>query len=94
MPPKRPERAQKSVQQEGRILLTIKAIQNGRFTSVAAATRSFEVPRTTLGARIQGRTNQSDSRSALHKFTRLEQDSIQDWLVSMDQRGAALKTSM
>ena len=94
MPPKRSEKAQKSVQQEGRILLAIKAIQNGRFTSVAAAARSFDVPRTTLGARIQGRTNQSDSRSALYKFTRLEEESIQDWLVSMDRRGAALTISM
>ena len=64
------------------------------FTSVAAAARSFDVPRTTLGARIQGRTNQSDSRSALYKFTRLEEESIQDWLVSMDRRGAALTISM
>ena len=94
MPPKRSGKAQSSVQQEGPILLAIKAIQNGRFTSVAAAARSFDVPRTTLGARIQGRINQSDSRSALYKFTQLEEESIQDWLISMDQRGAAVTVSM
>jgi helix-turn-helix, Psq domain. len=57
MPAKRSEKAQKAVQQEGRILLAIKALQNGRFSSVAAAARSFDVPRTTLSARIKGRTN-------------------------------------
>jgi hypothetical protein len=94
MPPKRSQKAQKIIEQEGRILLAIKAIQNGRFTSVAAAARSFDVPRTTLSARIKGRTNQSDTRSALYKFTQLEEESIQDWLISMDQRGAALTISM
>lgn len=94
MPPKRPQKAQNPIEQEDRILLAIKAIQNGRFTSVAAAARSFNVPRTTLGARIKGRTNQSDTRSALYKFTQLEEGSIQDCLISMDQRGAALTISM
>ena len=94
MPPKRSQKAQKSIEQEGRILLAIKAVQNGRFTSVAAAARSFDVPRTTLGPRIKRRTNQSDTRSVLYKFTQLEEESIQDWLISMDQRGAALTISM
>lgn len=52
MPLKRSQKAQKSIEQEGRILLGSKAMQNGRLTSVAAAAQPFDVPRATLGARI------------------------------------------
>lgn len=89
MPPIRGQKAQKSVEPEGRILLAIKAIKNRRFTSVAAAARSFEVPRSTLQDRMKGITRWSDTRAIGHKFTQLEEESIQDWLISMDHRGAA-----
>jgi hypothetical protein len=94
MPPIRGQKAQKSVEPEGRILLAIKAIQNGRFTSVVAAARSFEVPRSTLQDRMKGVTCWSDTRAIGHKFTQLEGDSIQDWFISMDHRGAALTIAM
>jgi hypothetical protein len=64
------------------------------FTSVAATALSFDVPRKILGARIKGRTNLSDTRSGLYKFTHLEEKFIRNWLISMDQRGAALTISM
>jgi hypothetical protein len=94
MPPKRSQKAQKSIEQEGRILLAIKAIQNGRITTVAAAARSFDVPRTTLADRMKGIPNLYEARGTGHKFTQLEEESIQDWLISMDQRGAALTIAM
>ena len=94
MPPKRTEKAQKFIEQEGRILLAIKAIQNGQIPSVAAAARSFDVPRSTLRARLTGRTNRSDARPNGHKFTETEEESIQDWLISMDSRGGALTVEM
>jgi hypothetical protein len=95
MPPIRGQKAQKSVEQEGRILLAIKAIKNRRFTSVvAAAARSFEVPRSTLQDRMKGITSWSDTSAIGHKFTQLEEESIQDWLISMDHRGAALTIAM
>ncbi|KAJ5337526.1 zinc finger protein [Penicillium brevicompactum] len=94
MPPIRGQKAQKSIEQEGRILLAIKALKNGRFISVAAAARSFEVPRSTLQDRMKGITSWSDTRAIGHKFTQLEEESIQDWLISMDHRGAALTIAM
>lgn len=94
MPPKRTEKAQKFIEQEGRVLLAIKAIQNGQIPSVAAAARSFDVPRTTLRARLAGRTNRPDSRPNGHKLTETEEESIKNWLISMDQRGAALTIAM
>ncbi|KAI9038564.1 uncharacterized protein KD926_010609 [Aspergillus affinis] len=60
MPPKRPQKTQKLIEQEGRLLLAVEAIKNGRIPSIAAAARSFEVPRTTLSARIKGRQNKHD----------------------------------
>jgi hypothetical protein len=94
MPPKRSEKAQNSIQQEGRILLAIKAIQNGKITTVAAAARSFNVPRITLADRLKGIPNLYEARGTGHKFTQLEEESIRDWLVSIDQRGAALTIAM
>lgn len=75
-------------------MLAIKAVQNGRITTVAAAARSFGVPRTTLAAQIKGIPNLYEARGIGHKFTQLEEESIQDWLISMDQRGAALTIAM
>jgi hypothetical protein len=94
MPPKRPEKAQKLLEQEGRILLAIKAIKNGQITTTAAAARSFEVPRSTLQARLNGRTNRSDTRANSHKLSQTEEESIKSWLISMDQRGAAPTINM
>ncbi|KAL2696030.1 hypothetical protein AAEP93_003330 [Penicillium crustosum] len=90
MPPKRSQKAQKSIEQEGRMLLAMKAIQNGRITTVAATARSFDVPRTTLPDRLKGTPNLYKARGTGYKFTQLEEESIQDWLISMDQRGTAL----
>ena len=76
MPPKRSQKAQKLVEQEGRILLAIKAIQNGRIPTVAAAAPSFDVPRTTPADRMKGIPNQHEARGTGHKFTQLEEESI------------------
>ena len=76
------------------MLLAMKAIQNGRITTVAAAARSFDIPRTTLADRLKGTPNLYEARGIGYKFTQLEEESIQDWLISMDQRGAALTIAM
>lgn len=44
MPPKRSQKAPKSIEQEGKIFLAIKAFQNGRLTMVVTAARPFDVP--------------------------------------------------
>jgi hypothetical protein len=94
MPPKRSEKTQKSIEQEGRVQLAIQAMKNGRFTSIAAAARSFDVPRTTLSDRMKGVTNQHEKWANGHKFTKVEEETMHDWLLSMDKRGAALTLSM
>lgn len=39
---------------------------------------------------MKGLTSWSDIRAIGHKFTQLEEESIQDLVISMDNRGAAL----
>jgi len=94
MPPIRSQKSQKSVQQEGRLLLAIKAIGDGQYLSAAAAARAFNVPVSTLKHRIKGRKFRDESRPSGHKFTILEEKSIENWLLSMDSRGAALTYNM
>jgi hypothetical protein len=54
----------------------------------------FEVPRSTLQGPMKGTTSWSDTRAIGHKFTQLEEASIQDWLISMDHGGTALTIAM
>ena len=48
MPPIRSQKAQKLVEQEGRVLLAIKAIKNQEISSIHKVALRFDVPRTTL----------------------------------------------
>ncbi|KAJ5799004.1 uncharacterized protein N7503_006509 [Penicillium pulvis] len=94
MPPIRSQKSQKLVQQEGPLLLAIKAIKDGQYASAAAAARAFNVPVSTLKHRIKGRQFWNESRPSGHKFTVLEEKSMENWLLSMDSRGAALTHAM
>ena len=69
MPPIRVGSSQDSIQQEGRLLLAIQAIQNKEIRSVTEATHRFNVPRITLRRRIAGTTNRVNTRANNHKMT-------------------------
>jgi hypothetical protein len=49
---------------------------------------------TTLADLMKGIPNLYEARAKGHKFMQLEEKSIQDCLISMDQRGAALRIAM
>lgn len=89
MPPKRSQTARNSIEQEGRILLAIEAIKNKEIQSVHEAAYRFQVPRTTLRDRVNGRQNRSEKRANGHKLTQVEEDSLKQWILSMDTRGVA-----
>jgi hypothetical protein len=93
MPPKRAESAQKSANQEGKILLALRDIKNGRINSLRAAAKLYEIPLTTLHSRATGQTSRVDKRPTGHKLTQLEEDSLTSWILSMDSRGAAPRPS-
>jgi hypothetical protein len=94
MPPKRPRSAQNSIEQEGRILLAIKAIKEDQITSIRAAARLFNVPRNTLARRLAGVQSCIDIRANGHKLTQNEEISLVKWILNMDTRGAAPRPSM
>ncbi|KAJ5256612.1 hypothetical protein N7478_012716 [Penicillium angulare] len=94
MPPQCSDRKKKLVEQEGRLLLAIQAIKDGKYVSAAAAARSFQLPVSTLKARLNGRQSCAEQRHSRHIFSEIEEESIENWLLSLDSRGAALNLSM
>ncbi len=94
MPPIRSKTKQDSIQQEGRIELAIKAIQNETISSISAAARTYSIPRSTLRDRVKGRLSQTTIHANGHKLTQLEEDTRTKWILSMDDRGAAPRPSM
>ena len=89
MPPIRSESSQKAANQEGRILLALNDLQNGRVKSIRAAASLYAIPRSTLQTRAHGQLSRADSRPSGYKLTQLEEDALCDWILSMDTRGAA-----
>jgi hypothetical protein len=94
MPPKSSQKAQKLIEQEGRLLLAIKAIDNGKYSSIRAAAEAFTVPRSTLQGRMKGHESRVVRRHYCHKFSEPEEKLMEDWLLSMDSRRFALTHAM
>ena len=74
-------------QQEGRILLAMQAIQKGQISSIKQAALTYNVPRTTLSDRVNGRVARPDTRAKGHKLTCTEEEALIKWIISMDDRG-------
>ena len=89
MPPIRSESRQKSANQEGKIVLALSDIKNGRVKSIREAARLYAIPRATLQTCAEGVTSIAERRHPRHKLTLLEDDSLTEWIISMDTRGAA-----
>jgi hypothetical protein len=89
MPPIRSARTQNLVNQEGKILLALSDLQEGRVRSIRAAAKLYAIPRSTLQARADGRLSRVDIQPNGRKLTELEEDSLVQWVISMDERGAA-----
>jgi hypothetical protein len=93
MPPKRTQDSRNSANQEGKILLAIKAIQKKSASSFREAAEIYDVPWTTLRDRFNGTRNRGDTRANSHKLTQTEEESLVEWILSMDSRGAAPRPS-
>ncbi|KAJ5261124.1 hypothetical protein N7478_009036 [Penicillium angulare] len=89
MPPIRAQSSRNSAGKEGRILLAVKDIKDGRINSLRAAAKLYDIPHTTLATRVNGVQSRVDIRPNGHKLTQLEEDSLVEWIISMDTRGAA-----
>ena len=76
-----------SVQKEGRMALAMEALKQGYFTSARAAARAYDVTHSTLQNRINGRPMQLNRRSPNCKLIIMEETTLVQWILSMDQRG-------
>ena len=88
MPPK----SRKLVEQEGRILLATSALKESQVTTVQQAARHFQVPESTLRTHLRGITSRSEKRANEHRLTENGEESLLQWILSMDRRGAAPPT--
>lgn len=93
MPPIRSESSQKLVNQEGKILLALEDLKNGRVKSIRAAATLYAISCSTLQYRAAGRIARVDKRPNRYKLTQLEEDALTKWIISMDTRGAAPRTA-
>lgn len=94
MPPIRNQNSQNSVHQEDRIQIAIKAFQNGEIPTIREITRVFDIPRRTLDRRLQGIPFRRDTPANGHKLTPEEEQSLLQWILSMDMRGSAPRPPM
>jgi hypothetical protein len=69
MPPNRTRSSQNSANQEGKILLALNDIQNGRIKSIRAAAQLYNIPRSTLQTRTQGVVSIAERRPSSYKLT-------------------------
>ena len=77
MPPIRSRSSKDLIEQEGRLLLAIQAIKKQEIRTIAAAARTFNIPRSTLRDRLNGHTERSTVRANSHKLTETEEESLQ-----------------
>ena len=78
---------QAAVQKEDRLKLAIQAYQQGQFSSHRAAAKTYDVPRTTLQHRIAKIQPKLNSIAQNRLLTSTEEDSLIQWILSMEKRG-------
>ena len=93
MPPIRTKTSRNSIEQERRLLLAIQAIKKQEINSICEAVCHFNVPKSTLLRRLINTPNRIESRANNHKLTEIEEESLQKWIISLDDRRAAPRPS-
>ncbi|KAL3707903.1 hypothetical protein TMatcc_005885 [Talaromyces marneffei ATCC 18224] len=94
MPPNRTANRQKLAEQEGKILLAISDLKNGRIKSIREAVRIYNVSYTTLRRRLAGIEYRAEKRANSHKMTQYEEESLQKWILDLDKRGLPPRPSL
>jgi hypothetical protein len=77
---------------EGRIALAMQAIKQGHISSVRAAAQTYDVPKSTLRRRVKGIEARRDSIPLNRKLTTIEESTLVEWILSMDQRGLPVRS--
>jgi hypothetical protein len=72
---------------EGRVLLAIKAFNQGQFPSIKAAATAYDAPYTTTRLRAQGRPSRHECQPNSRKLSPTEESALENWIISLDPRG-------
>jgi hypothetical protein len=75
------------LQKEGRLALSMQAIQTRQVSSLRQAVRLYDIPRTTLRDRVKGALPQAASNAQKRKLHLLEEQSLVQWILDLDRRG-------
>ena len=81
------------MQREGRIALAMDALKHGHFTSVRDAAKSYDLVHTTLQRRVNRQLAQCNSQPTNCKLTDIEESTLVQWILSIDQRGLSPRSN-
>jgi hypothetical protein len=83
-----------ALHKQGRIDLTIQAHKQGRVKSFRAAAIAYDVLRRIAIRHVAGVKPKLGSIAPNHRLTVGEEESLKQWILSMDQRGMPPKNAM
>ena len=75
-----------STSDESRVILALQALQNDRNLSVLAASKIYNISRTTLTRRRAGRPARRDTMPNSKKLTQSEEEAIVQYVIELDAR--------
>ena len=82
----RQQRAQ-STSRKDRISLAVASYHNNPKQSIYALAKAYDVPKSTLQTRLRGVQPRSETVSAKRKLSPIEEQSLVQWILKLDQRG-------
>jgi hypothetical protein len=77
--------------QEARMQMAVSAYKKGEIKSKLKASKIFDVPESTLRARLDGVNPRSETRANGHKLTAIEEDIFTKRLLDADSRGFSIR---
>jgi hypothetical protein len=80
-------RSKNSSYTEGRIELAIQAFKKGQFQSLQAAALTYDAPITTVRRPARGIRSRRNSQPSNRKLSSTEEETLLQWILSMNQRG-------
>ena len=78
---------QAAIQKEGRLELAVRDYQQGKFQTPTAAAKAYDITRSTLQRRSNGVRSRLGSISKNRLLTPTEEETLVQWILSMDRRG-------
>ena len=79
---------------ETRISMAMEAIHSKTSPSIRAAADVYDVPHSTLAARLRGVSTRQEAQSMQRKLSLTEEEALVRWILSMDERGYSPRVSV